>query len=191
MIMKSKVFYFEKKGKENTETAIKLAIQRGKELGIKSFVMSSTYGYTAETFLKLAKKKYNAIVITHQAGFREKGKIEMKDKTKNNLINAGMKIVTTTHAFSGIERGISREFGGITSPEIIANTLRLFSQGMKVCVEITVMASDAGLIDMNKEVIAIGGTDRGADTVAVIKPMHSTSFFDLDIKEIVAIPRDK
>lgn len=44
---------------------------------------------------------------------------------------------------------------------------------------------------MDNEIIAIGGTHRGADTVAVIKPVHSTNFFDLDIKEIVAMPRDK
>ena len=62
---------------------------------------------------------------------------------------------------------------------------------MKVCVEITITAADAGLIDMNNEIIAIGGTGRGADTVAVIKPAHSLDFFDLDIKEIVTMPRDK
>ena len=62
---------------------------------------------------------------------------------------------------------------------------------MKVCVEIAVMAADAGLVDMNNEIITIGGTGRGADTVAVIRPAHSPHFFDLDIKEILAMPRDK
>jgi len=189
--MERNVIYFEEKGKENTETAIKLAIERAEELGIKSFVIASTYGYTAETFLKLAPKGYNVIVVTHQAGFREKGKIEMSDETKNRLIREGMKIITTTHAFSGIGRCVSKRSGGATPPEIIADTLRLFSQGMKVCVEITITAADAGLIDMNNEIIAIGGTGRGADTVAVIKPAHSLDFFDLDIKEIVTMPRDK
>ena len=44
---------------------------------------------------------------------------------------------------------------------------------------------------MNHEIIAMGGTHKGVDTVAVIKPAHSLNFFDLDIKEIIAMPRDK
>ncbi len=191
MIMKKKIFYFEKKGKENTETALKLALQRGEELGIKTFVVASTFGDVAEAFLKITPKKYNIIVVTHQAGFKEIGKIEITDEIKNKLINEGIKIITATHALSGVGAGVSMKFGGISAPEIIANTLRLFSQGMKVCVEITLIASDAGVIDMDNEIIAIGGTRRGADTVVVIKPAHSIHFFDLDIKEIVAMPRDK
>jgi hypothetical protein len=62
---------------------------------------------------------------------------------------------------------------------------------MKVCVEITLMAADAGSIDMNHEIIAIGGTGKGADTAAVIMPAHTSSVCDLDIKEILAMPRDK
>ena len=100
--MKKKIFYFEKKGKENTETALKLALQRGEELGIKTFVVASTFGDVAEAFLKITPKKYNIIVITHQAGFKEIGKIEITDEIKNKLINEGIKIVTATHALSGV-----------------------------------------------------------------------------------------
>jgi len=191
MVMERKIFYFEKKGKDNTETALKLALQRGEELGIKTFVIASTFGDVAEAFLKIVPKKYNVIVVTHQAGFREVGKIEMSDEIKNKLINGGMKIITSTHALSGVGAGVSTKFGGISAPEIIANILRLFSQGMKVCVEITLITSDAGVIDMDNEIIAIGGTGRGADTIIIVKPVHSLNFFDLDIKEIVAMPRDK
>jgi len=79
----------------------------------------------------------------------------------------------------------------ILSPdsELIAHTLYCFSQGMKVAVEITVMAADANLISPEEEVIAIAGTDQGADTAIVVKSAYSTNFFDLKIKEIVAMPR--
>jgi len=59
---------------------------------------------------------------------------------------------------------------------------------MKVAVEITVMAADAGLISSEEEVIAIGGTNRGADTAIVVKPAYSTNFFDLKIREVIAMP---
>jgi hypothetical protein len=51
------------------------------------------------------------------------------------------------------------------------------------------MAADAGAIDMGGEVMAVGGTASGADTVCVIRPAHTTNFFDLQVREIVAMPR--
>jgi len=71
--------------------------------------------------------------------------------------------------------------------EIIAQTLRLFGQGTKVCAEITLMATDAGLISMN-DVIAIGGTNVGADTACFISPAHTYTFFDLKMKELLCKP---
>ena len=71
----------------------------------------------------------------------------------------------------------------------MADTLRMFSQGMKVCVEIVVMAADMGLIPIEEEVISIGGTQRGADTAVVIKPAHIHEIYDLRILEVIAKPR--
>jgi len=75
--------------------------------------------------------------------------------------------------------------------ELIAHALRLFGEGTKVCVEITVMAADAGLIPVNRNVVAIGGTDRGADTALVIKPSNASNFFSLEVREVIAKPRSK
>jgi hypothetical protein len=72
---------------------------------------------------------------------------------------------------------------------IIANTLRLMGQGMKVAVEISVMAADAGLVRTDEDIIAIGGSGRGADYAVVLKPVYSNDFFDLKIKEILCKPR--
>jgi hypothetical protein len=61
--------------------------------------------------------------------------------------------------------------------------------GLKVAVESVLMAADAGAIDITEEVIAVGGTASGADTVCVIRPAHTANFFDLQVREIVAMPR--
>jgi hypothetical protein len=71
---------------------------------------------------------------------------------------------------------------------LIANVLRLMGEGTKVCVEITLMAADAGLIPTDKDVVAIGGTGRGADTALRIRPTHAATFFNLKIEEIIAKP---
>jgi hypothetical protein len=60
---------------------------------------------------------------------------------------------------------------------------------MKVAVEVVLMAADAGLIGMDREVMAIAGTAGGADTCIVVKPAYPRKFFDLDIREILAKPR--
>ena len=73
--------------------------------------------------------------------------------------------------------------------EIVAHTLRRMGQGVKVAVEVSVMAADAGLIPTGGEVIAIGGSGKGADAAIVLKPAHMNNFFDLEILEIIAMPR--
>ena len=81
------------------------------------------------------------------------------------------------------------KFGGISWSDLIAHTYYTFSQGTKVAVEIAVMAADAALIPIDKEVIAIAGSDTGADTALVIQPAYSTDFFSLKVREIIAKAR--
>jgi hypothetical protein len=52
------------------------------------------------------------------------------------------------------------------------------------------MAADAGLIPVDQEVIVIAGTDRGADTALLVKPATASRFFELEIKEVIAKPRN-
>jgi hypothetical protein len=63
-------------------------------------------------------------------------------------------------------------------------------QGTKVCVEITLMAADADLIPFEKDVVAIAGTGKGADTALRIKPANATRLFDLEIRKVIAEPTD-
>jgi hypothetical protein len=62
-------------------------------------------------------------------------------------------------------------------------------QGMKVVVEISVMAADSGLVGVDEDIIVIAGSGRGADYAVVLKPVYSNDFFDLKIKEILCKPR--
>jgi hypothetical protein len=68
-------------------------------------------------------------------------------------------------------------------------TLRMFGQGMKVACEIAAMAADAGLVRTDEEIIAIGGTGRGADTAVVLQPSYVHRLFNLKVKEIICKPR--
>jgi len=40
----------------------------------------------------------------------------------------------------------------------------------------------------DENIIAVGGTARGADSAVVIKPANSFHFFDLKIREVICKP---
>ncbi|MCS7125837.1 MAG: hypothetical protein NZ929_02875 [Aigarchaeota archaeon] len=182
--------YFENPGMDNTEETLNLAYRRASELEIKDIVVASTTGETGVRACQIFKG-FNIVIVRHHTGFKKPGQQEMKKEYEEEILRLGGKILTASHALSGIERGVRNKLGTIGMLTIISETLRLFGEGVKVCVEITVMAADAGLIPVDREVIAIAGTSRGADTALVIKPSHSNDFFNLVIKEIIVKPREK
>ncbi len=181
--------YFEKPGKQNTGALLKIVKKYAESAGVKDIVVASTSGETGVAASKLLKG-YNLIVVTHYTGFSELGAQELKEENRKQILKNGAKLFTGTHALSSAERAIRKVFSTIEPLELIANTLRLMGEGTKVCVEVTLMAADAGLIPVNKDVIAVAGTGHGADTALLIRPANAGRLFDLVIREIVAKPRD-
>ncbi len=188
--MKKEIFYFDKPGPENTDETISLASKRVKDLGLKHVVVASTTGSTALKVSEALKDlDVDITAVTLHAG--RWSDYEPPDKEiVNALYGRGVHVLTCTHALMGsVDTAIKKRFGGLPPTEIISRTLYLFSQGMKVCVEITLMAADAGLIPIGEEVLAIAGTDKGADTAIVVKSTSTHGIFDMKIKEILCMPR--
>ncbi len=177
--------YWQQAGKENTEATCALAIKWAAEKGIKHIVVASNTGYTARY---LVGKIPGLTVVTHEVGFREPGDDEMSRDERDYLAAQGAKVVTATHLFGGVDRAASTKFGGVYTGGLIAHTLRTFGQGTKVCLEIASMALDAGAIPWGEDVIAIGGTARGADTAMVIRPAHAKEFFSTQVREVICKP---
>ncbi|WP_125152362.1 pyruvate kinase alpha/beta domain-containing protein [Clostridium rectalis] len=177
--------YFKNQGVENTENTIKLAVDTAKKRGIKYIVVASHEGDTA----KLLKNcGLNIVVITHAFGHKILGENEMREDVKKELQSFGFKVYTSSHVLSGAERAISIKFGGVSPVEIVAYTLRMFGQGTKVAVEISTMALDAGLVPFDEDIIAIGGSGKGADTAVIIRPANAMDIFNTRIKEIICKP---
>lgn len=176
-----------KSGPENTERTVEAAVKRAGELGIKHIVVASNSGDTVKRF---PADEFELICVTHHVGFERPGEDEMGAEVRAALQQKGVKLLTTTHLLAGVDRALRFKFQGVYPAEIIAASLRLFGQGVKVCVEVACMALDAGLIPYGEEVIAVGGTGRGADTAIVLIPAHSNNFFATKIKEIICRPRE-
>jgi hypothetical protein len=178
--------YWDKIGVECTNDTVNLAIQTAKLRNIKYVVVASNTGSTAELF---ANQELEVVCVTHANGVKNPGENEMAAEDRSKLEAQNIKVLTTTHVLSGAERALSSKFGGIYPAEIMAGTLRMFGQGVKVAVEIATMALDAGLIPYGENIIAVGGTGRGADSALILKPAHAKDLLNTRIVEIICKPR--
>jgi uncharacterized protein len=192
--MEQKTVYFEKPGKENTDSTLELARERGEALDIKTFVVASS---TLDTALKAVDvfKGCKVVVVTHCAGYLEKNPKEFEEESRKIVEKKGGVIVMAAHAFGAIHRSLNTNAPGTPIPvsnnigDIIAMAYRTFGQGIKVACEIAAMSADAGQVGIDEEIISIGGTGRGVDTAIVLQPSYSHRFFNTKVKEIICKPR--
>jgi len=185
--MEVKTVYFENPGSGNTEEVLGIAKRRAEELGIKTIVVASTIGDTVVRAVEVFKKA-RVIAVSHVTGMREPDTQEFSEENRKIVENKGGVILTTTHAFGGLSRAMRNKYNMYVLGDVIADTLRIFGQGMKVVCEIALMAADSGLVRTDEDIIAIAGSGRGADTAVVLRPANTHAFFDLKIKEILCKP---
>ena len=163
--------------------ALERVKERAEKLGIRNIVVASTSG---ETGVKASEmlKGYNLVIVTHHFGFREPNSIESTEENRKRISANGGRILTTTHSLGGIGRAVRRKFDTMQVDEIIANTLRIFGEGMKVAIEIALMAADLGLVRTDEDVISVGKWD----TAIVVRPTNVSNFFNIRVKEILCKP---
>jgi len=180
--------YFEDPGPQNTARTLEIAKRRADALGVSTVLVASTRG---ETGVEAARQfqGYDVVVVTHAAGFGGPNAQELTEENRADIEKAGATVLTCQHAFGGISRAVRKKWGTYEIDEIVAQTLRIFGEGMKVCAEIALMAADAGVVRVGEPCIAIAGTGRGADTAVVLVPANVQQFFDLRLMEVLAKPR--
>ena len=188
MSMETRVVFFEIPGPVNTDETLQHAKTRAEALGIKDIVVAS---YSGEVGVKASQlfQGYNLVIVAGVVGFKEPNKVSMREENRALIERNGGRVLFAGHAFGMLGRAVHRRFGAIQIDEVIAQVLRLFGAGVKVCCEITCMAADAGLVRAGAEVIAIAGTGSGADTAAILKASNTHTFFDTRILEIICKPR--
>jgi len=189
-LTESPVCYWESAGAESTERTLKLSLQRARASHVDLIVFASTTGYTARLMLEQDLAGLRVVCVTHEAGFRSPGEVELDREVERKLAAHGIPVLRTTHLLGGIDRALRLSFGGVFPSEIVANTLRMFGQGTKVAVEIACMALDAGLLPYGRKVVSIAGTAKGADTSLILIPAHAREFFNTRILEIICKPRN-
>jgi len=181
---------FEAPGTANTDAVIQCVVDRLEQGDIAHVVVATNTGDTGVRFMEaLRGTSVQLVCVTHHMGFREPNQSELEPMLASQLREGGARILTMSHALSGVARAISKKFGGTSTTEMIVHTLRMFGQGMKVCVEIAVMAADTGAIPAGQDVICVGGSGRGADAAVVLRAANMNEFFDTKIREILCWPK--
>jgi hypothetical protein len=179
--MEEKIIYFEKQGKENTTNVIRLIKERAQARAIKKVVLASTRGDTAKIAAESFKDTgLHLVIIPWQYGFQETQPFPKELVVE--LHGIGHQVHFGTMLFH------TEDLYGIKTPQIMANLLRIFGQGIKVCVEIIMMACDGGCLEIGEKVIAVAGSGAGADTAIVATASSSTKMKGLRVHEIICKP---
>ncbi len=195
-ILEGKIVYFRKPGKGNTDKVLRLVKSRARELGISTILVASTYGDSAgraAEFLDglkiIAVSHASGMPVDHSGSTKEPNFQPFTPENRKRVEAKGGIVLTMSHAFrGGAGSALRQKFSTRTESDTMADTLRIFGQGMKVVVEIAMMAADAGLASTDEQVISVAGTGRGADTAVVLKPVNTLNFFDMRVQEIICKP---
>jgi hypothetical protein len=180
--MERKIVYFEDIRPENTEATFELVSERLEMGGIEKLVLASTTGTTARKAMEFFKDKgVMLVVIPHQFDFHRDKNAFPQDLIKE-LRDSGHEVHFGTMLFH------TNDLYETQTPTIMANLLRTFCQGFKVCFEIVLMATDAGLLNSGEKVIAIAGTGRGSDTALVMQAASTQHPNRLKVSEIICKP---
>ncbi len=185
------ITYFDKEGENYTDELIE-AVKDKLDVAtdIKRVLIASSTGESALKLYDAIGDDVEIINVTHHMGFSGPNEPDITDEMVEKLENVGIKTYFGSHAFSGAARGVTNKYGGYSPLDVVADTLRMFSHGIKVGAEISIMAADAGLIPVGEEIIAIGGRGHGVDSAVILTPVNAKDLFGLKIHEIIAMPRD-
>ena len=158
--------YYLLPGKENLDATLESSKKAAEELGLDDAIVASTTGFTAKKALEVFKG--TGIKLTFVGTTRERFPapliVELKEKGCNICFSSEVKY----------------EY-----PDPVKTAYRRFCQGMKVAVEIAMIAAQEGYVSTEKDIISIGKWD----TAIIIKPATSTKFEDLIIRELICKPR--
>ena len=198
-VHKGNVIYFESPGFQNTDSVIEVTKERLKMKDVIAVIVPMTTGRTLEKFVNRLGEEAKIVSISEDEVMKACKRISYPDKGA-----LGKLIQNRLGESSDNEVNLRRDIFDITflplsgdSWKLIAETLYIFGQGMKVAIEIAVAAVEIEKIGASKKVISVGGTGEGADTAVVLRTSAQKLSFAgkpeerLTIQEILAMPIEK
>lgn len=202
--MKRSIMYFEEPGPQNTEAVVAVVRERIAEGDLKSVVVASESGKTALAVAEALKDAgVRIICVAPYGGYQYVLKrtwppisIEIRSK----LDSFRVKILDQTPWIFGCT--FDTAFIKDAAPATVVHKLlsRAFGFGVKTCIEVALIAAEAGALEWDKDAVTVAGTGwlgGGADAAIVVRPspIYEGAFLKneggLEVREILAMPRTK
>ncbi|MBU6997338.1 MAG: hypothetical protein HXS41_10560 [Theionarchaea archaeon] len=176
-MIEREVGYFPDYGAQNTDDVLRIVRNRVTERDLKTVVVASTSGETGAAFSEKLRDAATVVVVSYE---------KMNPSYKQHIVESGGIPLEKTHLPLHTE-----------GMDPIRETFRTFGQGLKVAVEVILIASDKGEVPLYEDVVGVGGTARGEDTAVVARATTTKDAFcsdetkRLEIREILAMSLQK
>jgi len=202
--MKRSITYFEEPGPQNTEAVIAVVKERIAEGDIQSIVVASESGKTALGVAEAVREVgVQVVCVAPYGGYQyvlKRTYPPMEKTVRDELDRLGVEVLDKTPWIFGCT--FDTAFLGEYAPGTIIHKFvsRAFGFGVKTCIEVALLAVEAGALGCDEEVITVAGTGwqgGGADAAMVVKPapVCGGAFLKIEggmeVREILAIPRIK
>jgi hypothetical protein len=185
-----------------------VAKQRAERLHVKNILVATNTGASMRAAYQVFGPDYHFYAVGNPTSAHEQGLVHhdgVSPLTKNQLEQMGINVVL-------VERSIfqerSRSFFGVPLDDIIQgcspaghmnaisilyNAFQLWGDGPRVCLEITLMAADAGALPLGEDCLAIACPSAYCDlpdAAVVLHPVKTVDMFmgQLRIKDVVLCP---
>jgi len=192
-------YYFDRAGEHNTDDVIDAVKKRLSETGIKCVVVASTRGKTAVKFAEALGNQAKIISVSEPAYIREWGSSWpiMDPVYKRRLEELGVTVLDKAPYVFHSSVLENSKWSQVTPEILLKEAFYTLGQGFKVSVEVVLIAVASGVLEPYQDVIGVGGTSRGADTALILRATYPATIFHkdsskrLEIREIIAMPRNK
>ena len=177
--MERRVLYFPDYGEENTQAVIECVARRFAEGDISTVAVATSTGKTATLFADAlaARSGLRLVAVGNPPGTTyERITAEYRQK----LLARGAVIVDDApYGCTSLGGDAHKNMYGALDLQVVAADLwrMMGGQGLKVAMEVGLMATNVGVLAAGEKIIAVGGTATGADTAIVMKTAYSVDVF--------------
>jgi hypothetical protein len=213
MSVMKRTVYFEKAGPSNTDAVMQAVKERGQYGDIKAVVVPVTTGRTAALFSTGLKELSEVVAISEDDASSVAGQITnrmagegiLDQLVEDRVLDQVRSVLFRSYEEKAPGASISRRdaFDITLLPlsgknwHVVRDILYAFGHGMKVAIQVSIVAVELSRISPYTKIISVGGRHHGADTAIVMRASSQREAFGedhekrLSVDEILAMPVEK
>lgn len=191
------------------------ARKRAKKLKVKNVLVATNTGRSVKLAQDIMGADFRFFAVGNPSSSKDKGLVlhcGITPETKQELEKRGITVITqAVSAFHGLpgnsifhnaNKAYIKRFGRtFAQDEIVPSNIckimnhvlsEFFSDGPRVCMEITLMAADSGHLPLDNDCMAIATLNGYSHAALVVRPVTSSELFSTHfrVKDLLLCPTD-